>query len=90
MSEGNNGKTNRVLIEEIHTTVVQLKTVLVGVAGTDDKGLVGEVRENKAYSSTLAEKHRKLSLRVWILISTLVASGIVRAGELANVINVIK
>lgn len=83
-----NGKvTNRALLEETHDTVTQLKTVLVGIPGTDDKGLVGEVKSTKNDINALHSRHRKLDLRVWILIAVLTASGAISAGELTNIIN---
>lgn len=61
------------LIEEIYTTVTELKTVMLGKEGTDDKGLLGEVHK-------LSNSHYKLRTRFWILVAFLTGSGVLGGG----------
>lgn len=80
MPNGKYAPSNRQLIEEIHGKVIELGTVLLGVPGTDDSGLVGEVK-------SLKNSHKKLSNKFWILATILAGSGVVGVGELTDVIN---
>ena len=66
-------KSDRQLIEETHGTVVELKTVILGIPGTADKGLVGKVND-------VCKNHRKLSRNFWILIGILIGSGLLGSG----------
>jgi len=66
-------KEERQLIQDTHDAGIEVKTVLLGANGDD--GLVGEVRR-------LAKSYYKLRLRFWILVSTLVASGVISANAL--------
>ena len=61
------------IIEETHDGVKQLSTVLLGVPGTDDRGLIGEVKNNSRDIS-------KLKRNLFILIGTLVGSGVLGTG----------
>ena len=61
------------LIQEIHETVTILKTVLLGVPGTEDNGLVGKVDE-------VHRSHYRLKRNFYILIGVLVGSGILGTG----------
>jgi hypothetical protein len=72
--------TQRELIQNIHETVVELRTILLGIPGTDDTGLVGEVRLIKMHIDELDDKHKKLSNKFWILVSALVGSGVLGTG----------
>jgi len=83
----NDKPTSRTLLEETHDCMVKLNTVLLGVPGTGDSGLVGEVKQIKTDVNEVYKKHRKLSLRVWILIIVLASSGIISVGEVTELIN---
>lgn len=87
MTQNNNKPTNRTLIEQTHDKVNQLTTVLVGIPGTDDKGLVGEVKQNSEDIDNLYSKHGKLSWKLWTLIAVLTTSGVISVGELTELIN---
>ena len=75
-----NQLTQRQLIEKTHDTVVELKTVLLGVPGTADKGVVGEIKQIKLNANSLNNRHNKLSRTVYILIGVLIGSGILGGG----------
>jgi len=68
-------KTQKQLIQETHETVVQLSTVLLGVQGTANGGLVKEVKDVKVSVNELAKSHSKLKRNFWVLIGILVGSG---------------
>jgi len=82
---------NDKLLQETHDTVVELKTALLGIPGTDDKGLVGDFKEFRKNTNTdidrLYRKHNRLSVRVWIFIILAISSGAISIGELTNLIN---
>lgn len=80
----NDKPTSRTLLEETHDTVIRLSTILLGIPGTDETGLVGEVKQIKTDVNGVYSKHRKLSLRVWILVAFFVGSGIISIGEVTN------
>lgn len=66
-------KSDRELLEETHGTVIELKTVMLGVPGTADKGLAGAV-------ASVTKGHRRLNERFWILVGILIGTGIVGTG----------
>ena len=69
----NNGKlTQEKMIQELYTT-------LLGVKGTDEKGLVGDVKEAFKEIKSLRTSQNKLSRNPWILIAALSGSGIIGA-----------
>ena len=61
----NNGE----LLKEIHESVTQVKTVLLGVPGTQNGGLVQRVDE-------VCNSHYKLKRQFYILIGVLIGSGV--------------
>jgi len=73
-------KTQKQLIQEIHQTTIQLSTVLLGVSNTEDTGLVGEVKDVKLNVNGLSKSHIKLKRNFWILVASLVGSGILGSG----------
>jgi len=73
-------KTQIELIREIHQTTAQLSTVLLGVPNTEDTGLVGEVKDIKLTVNGVSKSHSKLKRNFWILVATLVGSGILGSG----------
>lgn len=69
----NNDKlSQRDMIQALYTT-------LLGVKGTAEKGLVGDVKDAFKEIKELRDKHNGLSRRVWILICILSGSGILGA-----------
>ena len=69
----NNGKlTQGKMIQELYTT-------LLGVKGTDEKGLVGDVKEAFKEIKSLRTSQNKLSRNLWILVGILSGSGIIGA-----------
>lgn len=67
-------KDERKKLDETHSTVGQLKTLLVGMNG--DEGLVGEVKE-------IGKSHYKLKRNFWMLIAFLIGSGIISGSVIA-------
>ena len=61
-------KTQEQMIQETHDTVIQLKTVLLGVNG--DHGLVGEVQ-------SVRKKVNKVTIMLYGLIGVLTGAGII-------------
>lgn len=72
-------KTQKQLIQEIHSTSLETRTVLLGVPGTSDGGLVKEVLNNKKEMRDIGKSHGKLKRTVWWLIGMLVGSGVIGA-----------
>lgn len=73
-------KTQKQLIEEIHTTTTRLSTVLLGVPGTANGGLVQEVKDVKINLKDLGKSHGRLKRSFWILIGVIIGSGILGTG----------
>ena len=68
------------MLQEVHDDVTQMKTVLLGVPNSADKGLVGELKDVKVSVIDLNNRHRKLSQKFWVLIGCLAGSGILGTG----------
>jgi len=81
-----NEKTQKQLILDTHDTVMQISTVLLGVPGTEDTGLVGEVKNNKDNINVLGKSHGKLKRNFYILIAFLIGSGIL-GGSIWSMLN---
>ena len=60
-------KTQRQMIEETHATMIQLRTVLLGAENSDDKGLVGDVKNHD-------DRITGVSRRTWVILGILIAS----------------
>lgn len=71
-NDKNNKLSQKKMIWELYTT-------LLGVKGTAEKGLVGDVHDLAIEIKELRAKHNGLSRRVWILIGILSGSGILGA-----------
>lgn len=71
---------NKELLEKTHDTVIELKTILVGMPDSEDKGLVGELKDLKTDVKELNCRHRRLSRNFWILIGILAGSGVLGSG----------
>lgn len=72
MDNKNNNLSQRDMIKELYTT-------LLGVKGTAEKGLVGDVKDAFDEIGKLRHKHNKLSRNFWILVGILSGSGIIGA-----------
>lgn len=75
-------KTQKQLIQETHETVGQLSTVLLGVPGTEDGGLVREVKDVKSH----AISNTKAITKIKVIIAGLVGSGII-GGTIYSLLN---
>ena len=73
-------KTQKQLVQETHQTVTELKTVILGIPGTEDTGLYGEVKAVKLVVNGVAKSHGKLKRNFWLLVGTLVGSGVIGGG----------
>ena len=70
-------KEERKILEDIRESQTEQRTVLLGIPDTDDRGLVGEVKDIKMNVSALGSSHGKLKRNFWLLVGTLVGSGII-------------
>lgn len=61
-------RPNKELVRETHQAVF-------GVPGTDEKGMVGDIREIKELIIQQNGRYRRLSNRVWYLIGALSVGG---------------
>ena len=66
-------KSDSQLIEETHSTVIELKTVLLGIPGTSNGGLVKQVND-------VSKSHGRLKRNFWILVGILIGSGLLGTG----------
>jgi len=66
-------KSDRQLFEETHSTVIELKTVLLGVSGTSNGGLVKQVND-------VCKSHGRLKRNFYLLLGILAGSGIIGVG----------
>ena len=69
---------DREILQETHKMVIELKVVLLGK--NSDRGLVGKVNDLSYNCNDLEEKHNRLSRIVWILIGSLMGSGLIGGG----------
>ena len=79
-------KTQEQMIQEIYESVTTLTTVLLGVPGTDETGLVGEVKQVKYNAKVQWENYNRLSTSVWLLWGIVLAVAVIASGivTLAN------
>ncbi len=73
-------------IYDTRERMVRMETVLIGVEGTDDKGLVGTVRGNTEDLNSTRKKVGRLELKFWLLVGLLGGTGILGGFGLANII----
>jgi len=59
--------------------IKQIYTVLLGVPNTEDKGLVGGVKDVMVDLQDLRSRHNTLNRKFWALVAGLVGSGIIGA-----------
>lgn len=79
-------KTQEQMIQETYESVNTLTTVLLGVPGTDETGLVGEVKSVKLSIKEQWRSLNRLSIRVWMLWGIVIAVAVIASGivTLAN------
>lgn len=73
-------------IYDVRERLVRLETVLTGVPGTDDKGLVGKVNDNCDDLDATRKKVGRLEVRFWLLVGLLAGSGVLGGLGIAKVI----
>jgi len=66
-------KTIHEKLDEIHDSVIQINTVLVGIPGTEDKGLVGKQLDHEKRLRRIEEHVPYISL-VITFVSAVIAS----------------
>jgi len=73
-------------IYDTRERMVRMETVLIGVKGTDDKGLVGAVKDNTKDLDASRKKVGRLEIKFWLLVGLLAGTGILGGFGLANLI----
>ena len=73
-------------IFNVYRCMVRIEAVLLGVPDTADKGLVGQVIDNKNDLDCTRKKLGKLDVRVWVLIALLTGSGILGGTAIAQLL----
>lgn len=63
------GKTQKQLIQEVHQG-------MYGVPGTDDRGLMGDMRDMRGRINGLGTSHGRLKRNFWILVGILTGLGV--------------
>lgn len=78
-------KTQKQMIQETHDDMVEIKTVLVGIPNTGDKGLVGEVKDIKL---NVRSNTRSIG-RIKVILAAIIGSGALGTGiwQLVGLIN---
>lgn len=78
-------KTQKQIIQETHDDMVEVKTVLLGVPNTDEKGLVGEVRDIKLN----VRSNTKSIGKIKVILAVIIGSGALGTGiwQLVGLIN---
>ncbi len=61
--------TSKQKLQEVHQGIF-------GVLGTDDKGLIGDIREIKNSVCETNGKVRKLTIRFWFLLGLIIGTGV--------------
>lgn len=74
-------------IFQVWQKTTRLETVILGVLDTQDKGLCGDVEQNREDLDATRKKVGKLEIRIWILIAFLVGSGVVSGAAAVQLIN---
>ena len=81
------GMTPEDAIYDVRERLVRLETVLTGVPNTDDKGLVGQVKNNCEDLDATRKKVGRLEVRYWLLVGLLVGSGVLGGVGIASLIS---
>jgi hypothetical protein len=77
-------KTQKQLIEEIHKSVIQLETVILGIPDTDERGIVGDIKEIKEHQIKSNGKYRNLEIKFWTLVGILAGAGVLEGLGIIN------
>ena len=78
-SEAEKKEESRARIEHLVITQSQILTVLVGLPGTEEKGMAGDMAELKEHARKTNGRVRKLEIGLVGLASTLTGAGILDA-----------
>lgn len=73
-------------IYDVRDRLIRMETVLTGVPGTDDKGLVGNVKDNREDLDATRKKVGRLEIKFWLLVGLLAGTGILGGFGIANLI----
>lgn len=74
-------------IYDVRERLVRLETVLTGIPGTDDKGLVGKVNDNCDDLDATRKKVGRLEVRFWLLVGLLSGSGLLGGLGIARLVS---
>lgn len=77
--------TQKELMVDVRERMVRMETVLTGVPGTDDKGLVGKVSKSCDDLDATRKKVGRLELKFWLLVGLLVGGGILGGFGIASI-----
>ena len=61
---------------DMHSRMVRMETVLIGISGTSDDGLVGKVAAGSQDRKKMWTKLNRIEVKFWVLVGLLVGSGI--------------
>ena len=67
-------------LKQVCEDTVKIKTVLLGIPNTTEKGLAGDIKDIKEYLTIVDKKYNKLSQKFYILVSFLAGSGVLGIG----------
>lgn len=73
-------KAEKKAIIEARDDAREVKQAVVGIPGTEDTGLVGQVKAVCERQDTQEERHNKLSTRFWLLVGILSGTGVLSGG----------
>ncbi len=71
--------------DELKTNVTQIKTAIIGIEGTDDRGLFGMMTSMVEQYSSHVKEFNALRTRFWWLVGILVGSGLLSVATYAGV-----
>lgn len=69
-------KDEKELIKEIHESIIEVKTVLLGIPGSANGGLCKKVEKVSDDVDILKKEHYILTRNFWLLVGTLAGSGV--------------
>ena len=73
-------------IFDVRERMMRMETVLTGVPSTDDRGLVGKVKDTTEDLDATRKKVGKLEVKYWLLVGLLAGTGILGGFGIANLI----
>lgn len=81
--------TQKEMIEQLVSTVQEVHQAVLGVPGTEDKGLVGDIKEVKGDVKNQNGRVRRNSARIAIIAGVLAGLGVLGGLEISDVIQLI-